>query len=76
MSKVDVKRNPVGINDLTRAALMRLVEQLLAASEGEQEKILAKLDQQKDADKEREDLANLKEETRGKPRKVAVEEQA
>jgi hypothetical protein len=76
MSKVDVKRNPVGINDLTRAALMRLVEQLLAAGEGEEEKILAKLDQQKDADKEREDLANLKEETRGKPRKVAVEEQA
>jgi hypothetical protein len=76
MAKVDVKRNPVGINDLTRAALMRLVEQLLAASEGDEEKILAKLDQQKDADKEREDLANLKEETRGKPRTVPVEEKA
>jgi hypothetical protein len=71
MSKVDFS-----IDDLTKAALKRLVQQLLAASEGEQEKILAKLDQQKDADKEREDLANLKEETRGKPRKVAVEEQA
>jgi hypothetical protein len=71
MSKVDFS-----IDDLTKAALKRLVQQLLAASEGEQEKILAKLDQQKDADKEREDLADLKEETRGKPRKVAVEEQA
>jgi hypothetical protein len=71
MAKVDFS-----IDDLTKAALKRLVQQLLAASEGEQEKILAKLDQQKDADKEREDLANLKEETRGKPRKVAVEEQA
>jgi hypothetical protein len=71
MSKVDFS-----IDDLTKAALKRLVQQLLAASEGEQEKILAKLDQQKDADKEREDLANLKEETRGKPRKIPVEEKA
>jgi hypothetical protein len=71
MSKVDFS-----IDDLTKAALKRLVQQLLAATEGEQEKILAKLDEQKDADKEREDLANLKEETRGKPRKVPVEEQA
>jgi hypothetical protein len=71
MAKVDFS-----IDDLTKAALKRLVQQLLSATEGEQEKILAKLDQQKDADKEREDLANLKEETRGKPRKVAVEEQA
>jgi hypothetical protein len=71
MAKVDFS-----IDDLTKAALKRLVQQLLSATEGEQEKILAKLDQQKDADKEREDLADLKEETRGKPRKVAVEEQA
>jgi hypothetical protein len=71
MSKVDFS-----IDDLTKAALKRLVQQLLSATEGEQEKILAKLDEQKDADKEREDLTNLKEETRGKPRKVAVEEQA
>jgi hypothetical protein len=71
MSKVDFS-----IDDLTKAALKRLVQQLLAATEGEQEKILAKLDEQKDADKEREDLADLKEETRGKPRKVPVEEKA
>ncbi len=53
------------VDDLTKSALKRLVEQLLASSEGDEKKILEQLAQK--ADKERNDLADLVEEKRGKP---------
>jgi uncharacterized protein YjcR len=65
MSKVDFS-----IDDLTKAALKRLVQQLLAATEGEEEKILSRLEQKKNSEKESSDLADLKDEKKGKPSTV------
>jgi hypothetical protein len=61
------------VDDLTKSALKRLVEQLLASSEGEEKKILEQLAQK--ADKERNDLADLVEEKRGKPAVIASEDE-
>lgn len=60
------------VDDLTKSALKRLVEQLIASGEGEEKKILDQLSQ--DSDKEREDLANLVEEKRGKPAAIESED--
>lgn len=51
------------LEDLTNSALRRLVKQLLAASDGEEKKIMEKLSKRA----EKNDLADLVEETRGKP---------
>lgn len=51
------------LDDLTNSALRRMVKQLLVANEGEEKKILDKL--QKRAEKN--DLADLDEEMHGKP---------
>lgn len=56
------------VDDLTKSALKRLVSQLLSAGEGEEKKILEQLAQK--ADKERNDLADLVEEKRGKPASI------
>jgi hypothetical protein len=61
------------VDDLTKSALKRLVEQLLASREGEEKKILEQLAQK--ADKERNDLADLVEEKRGKPAVIASEDE-
>ncbi len=61
-----------GVDDLTKSALKRLVTQLLAADDGDEKAILDKLSQ--DADKERNDLADLVEEKRGKPAAIASED--
>lgn len=61
------------VDDLTKSALKRLVEQLIASGEGEEKKILDQLAQ--DSDKEREDLADLVEEKRGKPASIAAEDE-
>jgi uncharacterized protein YjcR len=58
------------IDDLTKSALKRLVQQLLAASEGEEERILSRLEQRKSSEKESRDLADLKDEKKGKPSTV------
>lgn len=63
-----------GVDDLTKSALKRLVAQLLAASADEEKAILAKLADQKASDKERDDLANLVEEKRGKPAAIPSDE--
>lgn len=64
------------LKDINRSALERLVEQLLTAGEGEEKKILDQLDQQAaDAQKESDDLANLKEEKRGKVSPVAMDDE-
>lgn len=66
MPKIDFS-----VDDLTKSALKRLVQQLLAAPEGKEEEILKQIGRQ---DKERNDLTALQEEKRGKAPKVEVEE--
>lgn len=69
MAKLDLD-----LDDLTNAALKRMVKQLLMASEGDEQKILAGLGkQQKKQAKERNDLADLDEEMHGKPKTPKVE---
>ena len=58
------------LDDLTTSALKRLVKQLIVAGEGEEQKILAKLQQNSKAEKESNDLADLKEEKNGAPSKI------
>lgn len=65
---MSVKRIDFGVDDLTKSALKRLVTQLLAASDGEEKKILDSLAQQQKPQKN--DLADLVEEKRGKPREI------
>lgn len=60
------------LDDLTNAALKRLVKQLLVADDKEEQEILDRLTQ--DADKESDDLVALSEEKRGAPKKIAVED--
>lgn len=62
------------VNDLTKSALKRLVEQLLAAGEGEEKQILEQLAQREESDKERNDLADLVAEKRGKPAAITPDE--
>lgn len=57
--------------DLTRSALERLVQELLAAPEGKEEEVVKRMAKQ---DKERTDLSKLKEETKGKSPSVEVED--
>lgn len=65
---MSVKRIDFGVDDLTKSALKRLVTQLLAASDGQEKQILDSLAQKKQAEKN--DLADLVEEKRGKPRVI------
>lgn len=62
MAKIDL-----GLDDLTNAALKRLVQQLLSSNEAEERKILSKLDGKND-------LADLDEEMHGKPNTPEVED--
>ena len=68
MSKIDLD-----LDDLTNAALKRLVKQLLVADDSEEKKILRKLGQKlgphnaKEEKAEKNDLADLHEEMHGKP---------
>lgn len=57
--------------DLTKEALQRIVEELLMADDGDEERVLAQL---ADQDKESEDLVQLNEEKRGAPKKIVVED--
>lgn len=67
-------RMDFGVDDLTKSALKRLVTQLLAASEGEEKRILDQLATQEKSDKERNDLADLVEEKRGKPAAISADD--
>ena len=60
------------LDDLTQAGLKRLVKQLLAASDEEEKKIIAKLG--KDEKKPKNDLADLDEEMHGKPNTPMVDD--
>lgn len=66
------KKLRLSVQDLKESTLRRLVEELLTADEGEEEKILRKLSDAdiEEADKERNDLADLKEEKRGAAPKI------
>ena len=68
-----VRGGVVGIDDLTKAALKRLVAELMMANEDEEQDLLSQLTRaRKKADKERNDLADLDEEMHGKPKTPAV----
>jgi hypothetical protein len=58
------------LRDLNRGALERMVKQLLVAKDGEEKKILDKLQQRA----EKNDLADLDEEMHGKPNTPEVTE--
>jgi hypothetical protein len=58
------------IRDLNRSALERMVKQLLVAKDGDEKKILDKLQQRA----EKNDLADLDEEMHGKPNTPEVAE--
>ena len=60
------------LDDLTQAGLKRLVKQLLAASDEEEKKIVAKLGKDEKAKSQKNDLADLDEEMHGKPNTPAV----
>lgn len=62
------------LDDLTQAGLKRLVKQLLAASDEEEKKIVAKLGKRSDekGKPQKNDLADLDEEMHGKPNTPAV----
>jgi len=62
MSRIDL-----GLDDLTNAALKRLVQQLLSANESEERKLLSKIGSKND-------LADLDEEMHGKPNTPQVED--
>lgn len=68
-----MKKVNFDLDDLTNAALRRLVKQLLAAEDGQEKEIL---DSIADSHKESNDLADLSEEKRGAPSKIAVEDDA
>ena len=55
------------LDDLTNAALKRMVKQLITASDGEEKSILEKLNQKARKAPEKNDLADLDEEMHGKP---------
>jgi hypothetical protein len=58
--------------DLTKAAMARIIQQLMAASDGEEEKSV--LDQLEDAN-ETNDLADLAEEKRGAVSKIPINDE-
>lgn len=68
------------LDDLTQAGLKRLVKQLLAASDEEEKKIVAKLGKHNASEEKAErkppknDLADLDEEMHGKPNTPMVED--
>lgn len=69
MAKIDLD-----LDDLTNTALKRMVKQLLMAGEGEEEKILSSLSKKQSKKPEKNELADLKEETKGKAPVVEVED--
>lgn len=69
-----MKRLNVDLDDFTNAALKRIVKQLLATPDGEEAKILDQLTRghsKGSAEKEQNDLADLVEEKRGKPKSIS-----
>jgi hypothetical protein len=61
------------LRDLNRSALEKLVEKLLSSTDSEEQELLDQLG--KAAEKESSDLADLKEEKKGKPTPIDPEEE-
>lgn len=68
MAKIDLD-----LDDLTNAALKRMVKKLLIASDSEEKEILSSLDKKSKAPPKN-DLADLDEEMHGKPNTPMVED--
>lgn len=68
MTKIDFD-----LDDLTNAALRRMVKKLLIASDSEEKEILSSLDKKSKA-RPKNDLADLDEEMHGKPNTPMVED--
>lgn len=68
-----MKRVDFDLDDLTNAALKRLVKQLLTASDEDEQKIMKRLGK-KSGNADRNDLADLDEEMHGKPNTPKVED--
>jgi hypothetical protein len=68
MAKIDLD-----LDDLTNAALRRMVKKLLIASDSEEKEILSSLDKKSKAPPKN-DLADLDEEMHGKPNTPMVED--
>jgi len=62
------------LDDLTNAALKRMVKQLLTASDADEKSILEQLNQRAKGKPEKNDLADLDEEMHGKPDTPKVED--
>jgi hypothetical protein len=69
MAKIDLD-----LDDLTNAALKRLVKQLLTADDGEEQKLLAAMSKKQKKGPDKNDLADLAEEGRGKAPKIEIED--
>jgi hypothetical protein len=64
------------LDGFTRDGMKRFVKKLLSASEAEEKELLSQLDKRAaSAEKESNDLADLKEEKRGKPAPVSMDEE-
>lgn len=63
------------LDDLTNSALKRLVKQLLTADDREEKAIMERLGKRAKGKAEKNDLADLVEETRGKPNTPMVTEE-
>ena len=70
MPKIDFS-----VDDLTKAALKRMVQRLLVATEAEEKAIMGEIDKRARKKKgDRNDLADLAEEGRGKAPKIEIED--
>jgi hypothetical protein len=70
MQKIDFS-----VDDLTKAALKRMVQRLLVATEAEEKAIMGEIDKRARKKKgDRNDLADLAEEGRGKAPKIEIED--
>lgn len=67
-------RMNLDLDDLTNAALKRMVKQLLTASDEEQDAILSRMTGKKQKKEPKNDLADLHEEMHGKPNTPMVED--
>jgi hypothetical protein len=64
------------LDGFTRDGMKRFVKKLLSASEAEEKELLSQLDKRvASAEKESNDLADLKEEKRGKPSPVSMDDE-
>ena len=75
MARIDLDLDEM-LEGFTRDGMKRFVKKLLAATEAEEKEMLAQLDKRAaSAEKESNDLADLKEEKKGKPSPIDPDEE-